>query len=579
MSAKKAGKGMRALHVLALTLLGATAIPLLAFVLIWRFYYSGNSNTALGLAQIRSALDGSTRLLELYAGDNDVGLQPESRIKLLLNGPVVGLRIGPSTPEAAARTLAAVLDVADLRFGPDSIIDGCGTVCGRLAPDGTWSVTEQHVVKAGAAAWDALDEAGRRVLANKTPYLRVTRDASRAIIRLGDTGYVWAITEAADRDTPCFELFHPQLEAVEVTRLTNARGERVGAEIASLHGYLSSARRDEVIRYDYAWKNPDDPRDRKKVVLMRYIERSRAVLCAGLYEDEYFLPTKQAESLFAVLVTIVGGLTLLVTLTLTGRMNRSLSALCDFARVTAAAEGSTYALRRTGLRELDELSETMSDMGMKIKARQDALRKELAEKGTLIEEVHHRVKNNLAVLASIIGLQQDQARSDEAASVLDILRARVNSMALVYQQLLATDEYASLPFDDYVEGILTYYQSDHTHDVRPMTRAERLEPISLGFDKAVPFGLIVNELVSNAFRHGMSSQRVPAMSVALFMDGTDIVFSVEDNGDGMDHEVREGTGLLLVRALCVQLHGEMSIEGQTEGRVGTSVVVRVPAGS
>ncbi len=579
MSAKKAGKGMRALHVLALTLLGATAIPLLAFVLIWRFYYSGNSNTALGLAQIRSALDGSTRLLELYAGDNDVGLQPESRIKLLLNGPVVGLRIGPSTPEAAARTLAAVLDVADLRFGPDSIIDGCGTVCGRLAPDGTWSVTEQHVVKAGAAAWDALDEAGRRVLANKTPYLRVTRDASRAIIRLGDTGYVWAITEAADRDTPCFELFHPQLEAVEVTRLTNARGERVGAEIASLHGYLSSARRDEVIRNDYAWKNPDDPRDRKKVVLMRYIERSRAVLCAGLYEDEYFLPTKQAESLFAVLVTIVGGLTLLVTLTLTGRMNRSLSALCDFARVTAAAEGSTYALRRTGLRELDELSETMSDMGMKIKARQDALRKELAEKGTLIEEVHHRVKNNLAVLASIIGLQQDQARSDEAASVLDILRARVNSMALVYQQLLATDEYASLPFDDYVEGILTYYQSDHTHDVRPMTRAERLEPISLGFDKAVPFGLIVNELVSNAFRHGMSSQRVPAMSVALFMDGTDIVFSVEDNGDGMDHEVREGTGLLLVRALCVQLHGKMSIEGQTEGRVGTSVVVRVPAGS
>ncbi len=575
MSAKKAGKGTRVLHVLALTLFGATAIPLLAFVLIWRFYYAGNSNTALGLAQIRSALDGSTRLLELYAGDNDVGLQPESRIKLLLNGPIVGLRIGPSTPETAKRALAAVLDVAGLRFGPDTIIDAGGTVCGSLEPDGTWSVTDQHVVAAGAAVWDALDEAGRRALANQTPYLRVTRDASRAIIRLGDTGYVWAITEAADRDTPCFELFHPQLEAVEVTRLTNARGERVGAEIASLHGYLNSARRDKVIRYDYAWKNPDDPRDRKKVVLMRYIEQSRAVLCAGLYEDEYFLPTKQAESLFAVLVAVVGGLTLLVTLTLTGRMNRSLAALCDFARVTAAADGSTYALSPTGLRELDELSETMSDMGMKIQARQDALRKELAEKGTLVEEVHHRVKNNLAVLASIIGLQQDQARSDEAASVLGILRARVNSMALVYQQLLATDEYASLPFNEYVEGILTYYQSDHTRDARPMTRMEHLEPISLGFDKAVPFGLIVNELVSNAFRHGMSARREPAMSVALYRDAADIVFSVEDNGDGIDHDVREGTGLLLVRALCTQLHGDFLIRSTAAGDVGTIAMVRM----
>jgi len=572
-------KSTRVFHILALTLLGATVIPLLAFVLIWRFYYSGNSNTALGLAQIRSALDGSTRLLELYAGENDVGLQPESRIKLLLNGPVVRLRIGPSSPEAATRALASVLDVADLRFGPESITDASGTVCGRLELDGTWSVTEQRLVNAGAAAWDALDEAGRRVLANQTPYLRVTRDATKAIIRLGDTGYIWAITEAADRHTPCFELFHPQLEAVEVTRLANARGERVGAEIASLHGFLNSARRTEVIRYDYYWKNPDDSRDRKKVVLMRHVESCHAVLCAGLYEDEYFLPTKAAESLFSALVVAVGGITLLITLTLTGRINRSLATLCDFARLTAAADGSAHALRRTGLRELDELSETMSDMGMKIRARQDALRKELAEKNFLIEEVHHRVKNNLAVLASIIGLQQDQAQGDEATSVLAILRARVNSMALVYQQLLATDEYASLPFNDYVEGILTYYQSDHTHDSRQITRTERLEPISLGFDKAVPFGLIVNELVSNAFRHGMSAHREPEISVELYIDGTAIVFRVEDNGDGMNHDVQEGTGLLLVRALCAQLRGGINIESQTEGCAGTTVVVRVPAGS
>lgn len=140
MSAKKAGKGTRVLHVLGLTLFGATAIPLLAFVLIWRFYYAGNSNTALGLAQIRSALDGSTRLLELYTGNDDTGIRSESRIKLLLNGPVVRLRIGPSSPEAAQRTLGSILDASGLRFGPESITDTSGTICGRLEMESSHTI-------------------------------------------------------------------------------------------------------------------------------------------------------------------------------------------------------------------------------------------------------------------------------------------------------------------------------------------------------------------------------------------------------------------------------------------------------
>lgn len=576
MSAKRTSRSTRVFHILGLMLFGATVIPLLAFVFIWRFYYAGNSNTALGLAQIRSALDGSARLLELYADNEDTAIQSESRLKLLLNGPVVRLRIGPSSQAAAHHTLGSVLDASGLRFGPESITDSLGTVCGRLEPDGSWSITDQRLVDAGARFWDALDETGRRVLANQTPYLRVTRDASRAIIRLGTTGYIWAITQAAQRDAPCYELFHPQLEAVEVTNLTNARGERVGAEIATLHGYLDSSRRAEIIRYDYDWKNPDDSRDRRKVVLMRAVDTWHAVLCAGIYEDEYFQPTKAAESLFAMLVGIVGGLTLLVTLALTRRMNRSLASLCDFARLTAASDGSAHQLLKTGLRELDELSETMNDMGHKIRAREDSLRKELAEKNFLIEEVHHRVKNNLAVLASIINLQLDQTQGAEAASALSILRARVNSMALVYQQLLAADEYASLPFNDYVAGILTYYQSDHAHNSGKMTRTERLEPISLGFDRAVPFGLIVNELVSNAYQHGIADRQSPTLSIELYREGDTIVFMVDDNGVGMNDGAAEGTGLLLVRALCSQLRGELSIQSPAHGDAGTMVTIRIP---
>jgi len=110
-----------------------------------------------------------------------------------------------------------------------------------------------------------------------------------------------------------------------------------------------------------------------------------------------------------------------------------------------------------------------------------------------------------------------------------------------------------------------------------MIRTERLEPISLGFDRAVPFGLIVNELVSNAYQHGIADHQTPILSIELYREGDAIVFRIEDNGVGMNHDAAEGTGLLLVRALCSQLHGELLIQSPTMGDAGTRVTIRIPA--
>lgn len=109
-----------------------------------------------------------------------------------------------------------------------------------------------------------------------------------------------------------------------------------------------------------------------------------------------------------------------------------------------------------------------------------------------------------------------------------------------------------------------------------MIRTERLEPISLGFDRAVPFGLIVNELVSNAYQHGIADHQSPTLSIELYREGDTIVFRIEDNGVGMNHGAAEGTGLLLVRALCSQLHGELSIHSPAAGDWGTVATVNVP---
>lgn len=556
----------------------ATAIPLILTLVFWRFEYSDSSTKALGLAQVRTALDGSQQLLALYSPPGTPGFDKASfsSLKRMLNGPIVKILLGPSDAGQAGRALSGLgFDVRLVEAGES--MPGGDTVPADRTPDGGWSISDESWVGRLAEAWDALDETGRRSLANQTLYIRVLRDSSRAVIRVGESGYIWALSALRGSSGPCWEFFHPQIEAIEGTFLVNARGERIGNEIATMNGRIDSAIDGRTLRYDYYWKNPSDQADRKKIVLMRYIDSWDIVLCAGLYEDEYYLPVRSAESMFVVLVLLIGGITLLLSFAVAYRIGSALESLSCFSRLTAEADGAVHALQPTGISEIDSLSRSLSEMEQKILDRERALQKELLEKDVLIEEVHHRVKNNLAVLSSIINLQKTQAAGEEAERVLDILYGRVNSMAFVYQQLLGSTEYTRLPFDDFVRGIILYHQSSRkTSPLHRIERFERLDPVTLDLTTAVPFGLIVHEIVSNAYIHGAPEQGSSIIAIDLDACNGDITFSCTDNGRGVLPENRDGTGFLLIRALCSQLGATLAVQSPLDGSGGTCVKVSVP---
>lgn len=570
--------GTSVFFLLSSALLGATLIPLLAFLLLWRFEYTGNSSKALGLAQIRDALDGTTQLLLLDSPEP--GQAPDTvavaRLKRLLNGPVSRIVIGPSSASEAIAALGQLLPVEGLAFTKDALVDGAGKSLGLRNADGGWSLTDSAWVGKAALAWDGLDDSGRCLLANKPVSVRVSRDTTKAIVRLGSTGYVWAITAALDPDEFSYEYFHPQIEAVDVTNMHNSHGELVGVQISTMNGMIHAGPNDKVFRYDYLWKNPEDSSERKKIVLMRYIEPWNIILCAGLYEDEYFLPAKAAESMLIVLVLFISIITLFLSFLFTGKIRRALAGLSDFSRLTAQADGTIRPLAYTGIRELDSLGFAMGDMQKNIILREQALKKELTEKGILLDEVHHRVKNNLTVLASIINLQKDRVSGEESGRVLTLLQGRIHSMALVYQQLMGSSAYTELPFNDYIDGILSYHQSALSSTASAITRKEHLEPIAMKLETAMPFGLIVNELVSNVYEHGISTNRPPEISVEFKRSGDRHEFSVTDNGAGVPADQPEGIGFLLVRALCSQLHAMITIQSPVNNDGGTAVTISVP---
>ncbi|MBL8966745.1 MAG: hypothetical protein JNG85_07025 [Spirochaetaceae bacterium] len=553
----------------------ATLLPLVATLTLWRFAYQGNATRSLGLAQIRGALDGFSALLETdpFAAPLLENREALAQARRLLNGPIRSLRVGASGEGEARAALRSFFGTEELDCAGGSILDSEGRAVGARNADGTWSLVDPPWAARAAALWDAATEEERRRLANAPVFIRAERDIARSVIRVGRAGYVWAITEAPKPDTPAFELFHPEIEAVDVSGLVNSAGERIGVEISRLRGLLGTARESETIRFDYSWKNPGDSRERRKIVLLRHLPSQRIILCAGLYEDEYFLPAQAAQYLFIFMVLAIGAISTALSLGIILRINRSLRDLTLFSESAGSSGARSREPPRSGIREIDVLARTMVEMEGQILSRQGALEREVAEKNALLREVHHRVKNNLSVLASMVSLQMERTDSAEAREALERMEGRVASMAMAYQQLVESGEYARIPFDEYLRSLLSYYQSSVAPGRPPVARSESLEPCAIGLDSAVPLGIVAQELVANAYAHGLPAGRLPgrepAISVTLSREGGRVVLEVADNGEGLAADAEERTGLLLVRALAAQLGAVFSLDSPSPPLGGT----------
>jgi PAS domain S-box-containing protein len=189
-----------------------------------------------------------------------------------------------------------------------------------------------------------------------------------------------------------------------------------------------------------------------------------------------------------------------------------------------------------------------------------ALEKALSEREVLLREIHHRVKNNLQVIASLLNLQ---ARAMPALrEAFEECRQRVVSMSLIHDQLYRHEDLAQIDFSDYVDSLTRLQRTAYgTPTARVSVAAEVTVP-PLDIAMAVPCGLIVNELISNAYKHAFPGDRHGKIVIRLLDEGEEWVLTVEDDGVGNDAATAvEGTvsglGLQLVAALARQLQGTL----------------------
>jgi len=203
----------------------------------------------------------------------------------------------------------------------------------------------------------------------------------------------------------------------------------------------------------------------------------------------------------------------------------------------------------------------------------------LAEKTVLLQEVHHRVKNNLAVIVSLLGMKAGAIENAEAQQSLEDSQQRVRSIALIHEQLYDTEHLDRINFAEYVQQLVQELASVYGVRARQISIRVTADPIQMGIHRAVPCALILNELVTNSLKHAFPGTRTGEVGVTLRKAGPgQIELRVEDNGVGCPRmaPARNGNslGLRIVEILTKQL--EASLE-QGDGE-GTRFVLRFRGG-
>jgi len=227
-----------------------------------------------------------------------------------------------------------------------------------------------------------------------------------------------------------------------------------------------------------------------------------------------------------------------------------------------------------------QLEEQVHKRTEQLESSERQLRKSLEEKEILLKEIHHRVKNNLQIISSLLDLQADTLGIPQDPKILEIFeesKNRIRSMTLIHQNLYQTKDLARIDVPEYIRELVAHFISAYGNLMERITPRIQVDNISLNMDTAIPIGLILSELISNALKHAFLPGEDGEIHIILRSESEDTaVLKVSDNGIGLPQNITveeaQSLGLQLVGLLTQQVKGTIAIKRNK----GTTVTITFP---
>jgi two-component sensor histidine kinase len=263
---------------------------------------------------------------------------------------------------------------------------------------------------------------------------------------------------------------------------------------------------------------------------------------------------------------------------------RPLRYIGDFASRVARGEDVRFAPHRPWTSELATVGDGVGKMAEAIASREAELKAGLEQRDHMLREIHHRVKNNLQMISSLLNLQAGEIRSPRIRRFFGDAQNRVLTLSILHRHLYERSSWSLVDFQQFISDLVRQISVPRPGLERPAVRYHIRAPImAVGPDIAIPVGLIVTEAVGSALSHDFSTVSTPEIRIdATEQSGQEVELVIEDNGldtsqASIGPNARASFGLTLIRGLAMQLGGKASILGREGG--GTRVVVTFPMAS
>lgn len=206
-----------------------------------------------------------------------------------------------------------------------------------------------------------------------------------------------------------------------------------------------------------------------------------------------------------------------------------------------------------------------------LKNAENEIKKSLDEKNVMLAEIHHRVKNNLAVVSGLLQLQVMHTDSDEIHKALTDSQLRVQSIALIHEKLYSSDSLAYINYDRYIDDLLNTINQTYSSDNKSIEVKKEIDELSLNINQAIPCSLLVNEVLVNIFKHAFTDQKQGEIVIKIAEKDNEVSISISDDGKGIieNKESENGVkslGFTLIKTLSNQLKAEFSFDNKKDSK-------------
>jgi PAS domain S-box-containing protein len=195
---------------------------------------------------------------------------------------------------------------------------------------------------------------------------------------------------------------------------------------------------------------------------------------------------------------------------------------------------------------------------------EQTIRKSLKEKETLLAEVHHRVKNNLAIISGLLQMQVFNTEDEHLLAKLKESQSRIQSIAMVHEKLYSSETFSEIAIDKYINDLLNIIEESMTDLQKDIRVVTNMDSIRLTVGQAIPCGLLLNEMITNCYKHAFENRDEGKIEITIRENEGQIDLSVEDNGIGLPEdfniEQQPSLGMSIINTLTTQLNGQLEVD-------------------